>query len=319
MAFDFELSVSGLCLLTFKGDKRKPAEVNVLLVKTAPPEGRGDPSGGNGHHHDNGNGNGHADGHRHFPLLTYSAGDLTARSSQNHKLVPASNGQLSGQRDLEGKGGIELAALGVNPGIDAVWHPDAIFPNAPGSRAEERYLNWIPALRRVDPDVPAPLAEVPFAGLLKPQVTAWIKITQGRLEAREVARGTSGQYLIWNFGTESGEFDSSVSQALAGKIILRIENLERPVQIRGLDEPGSFVELAAPPNQPDWTGHPLVQASITNLPDQEVFPSPKRLVHFAQYFDLVPGGLSPAVIRLPESASSLDTTVGTFCPPGSHT
>jgi hypothetical protein len=315
MAFDFELSISGLCLLTFKGDKRKPDEVDVLLVKTLAPDMPG-MRGGNGKGHDHGNG--HDDGHRHFPRLTYFASDLTDRSSKDQILVPAANGQQFGQRDLEGKDGLELEALGVKPGIEAVWHPDPDHHNAPTQESEERYLDWIPTLRNVDPAVPAPAGELPFLGLLKAEVTAWLKVTQGRLEASQVARGISGQYLLWNFKTTAGQFDPKKSQALAGRVVLRLGNLDQPVQIRGLGGDGKPVEFAPVPS-PGRTGRPLVQVSITNLPDKEVFPSPTRLVHFGQFFGLVKNPPADDKIHLPETASQLDTTVGSFCPPGSHT
>jgi len=336
MPFDFELSISGLCLLTFKGDKRKPDEVGILLVKTSGEdmpgmdgmpgmhsmpgmrEGNGS-SGGNGHDDGDGHDDSHEDGHRHFPRLTYFASDLTDRSSKDHILVPAANGQQFGQRDLEGKGGLELVALEVAPGIEAVWHPDPNPSNAPTQVSEERYLNWIPALRNVDPAVPAPDGDPPFAGLVGAEVTAYLKITQGRLEASQVARGISGQVLLWDFKTEAGQFDHNKAQALAGRVVLRLENLVKPVQLRGLDGNGRFVEFAAVTPSPNRTGRPLVQVSITNLPDKEVFPSPTRLTHFGKFFALVKGFQVGNQTHLPEAANQLDTTVGSFCPPGSHT
>jgi len=328
MPFDFELAFTGLCVFTLKGEKEQPAEVDVLLVKTTEPEGHTGHSGhtgrgGNvpGNGNGSGAGNGHEAGHRHLPRLTYQAKDLTARSttSRVHTLVPGINGLQMGQRDLENKGKIEVQALDGPAGITAAWGPPEIpeIVKAPTTPAEEVWLNWVPSLHTVAPDVPAPDGPVPFLNLQQAQVTAWVRLTQGRVEAAEVARGINGQYLIWDFTSQvGGAVNRNTSQALAGRIVLRLENLEKPVQIRLQGDDG-LAELADLRPLADRQERYVVRASITNLPDMEVPPS-QRLVHFAQYYDLV-ANFPSSGIRIPETSDRLDTTSSTFCPPGGHT
>jgi hypothetical protein len=329
MPFDFELTFTGLCVLTLKGDREKPDEVDVLLVRTTEPQEHTGHSGrtgtgGNGHGNGNGQGpgNGHDAGHRHLPRLTYRAKDLTARSttSRAHRLVPGIDGLQLGQRDLEDKGMIEVKALDRPSGMSTAWGPSIIpeILKAPRTPTEEVWLNWVPSFHIVAPAAPKPKGDLPFLNLEKTQVTAWAKLTQGNVEAAEVARGRiNGDYLIWDFTPQvGGEVDRKTSQALAGRIVLRMENLEKPVQIRLPGDDG-LVELDDLRPISDRQEQYLVSASITNLPDLEIPPS-ERLEHFAQYFSLF-DDFPPSGIRIPEASDRLDTTSSTFCPPGGHT
>ena len=302
MPFDFELSFKGLCFFTFKGDNRRsPSEVNVLLIKGKPQNGQG---------HDQ-----HAG--THVPLLTYRLKDLTPLSSrEGQKILPGPDGEGIGQRTLNGGGirEIEIVPPNGTHGLNATWRPGDTPPmRRPRTEADEAWLNWIPNLHAVAPGFPEPDENARFSGLNREAIAARIRITAGTLEAAEVARGLNGKYVVWDFrqaGTQA--FNPLQSQALADRIVLRFTNLAGPVRILGLDDEVAF----APPGL-DREGWARVQASITNMPDQEDHPS-QRLTHFGNYYGLIPRvSDNPPPQFLPQPAGLLDTT-STLCPPGTN-
>lgn len=310
MPFDFELLFTGLCLFTFEGEPRHPDAVNVLLIKT-PRNGQNGGNGGNGHLHA---GNGHPADHKHIPMLTYALRDLTVRSGKVHTIAPGPDSEPIGRRNLEGETDLQLVAPGRGR-LSPVWRPAALSKvTVPRTPADEAWLDWALRLKRLLPDVANPNGSS-FAGLDGNVVSARIRLAQGTLMCTRVARGLNGRYLLWRFEDSAGAFDPCESQALAGSIVLRLEGLEAPVQIRGFDQPVEF----APPGPADGSRErKLVQVSITSFPEKEVRET-DRLAHVTeQYLALVPNAVFPGSARFPTSTDQLDTPSSTLCPPGTH-
>ncbi|HEX7186057.1 MAG TPA: hypothetical protein VF756_29800, partial [Thermoanaerobaculia bacterium] len=150
MPYDFELTFTGLCILTFIGeDKSHPEEVNVLLVKTDLPA-QGEPD------HQHHRAHAHA---RHIPLLSFS----TARdarpapgSEARFRLVPTPDGRQLGIAELRGIITIKTDEEEENPPgrLVAHWRPGDAPVNTtpdPDSAAEQAWLNWVPSLQKVNP------------------------------------------------------------------------------------------------------------------------------------------------------------------------
>lgn len=342
MPFDFELSFTGLCAFTFKPDKRTPREINALLVRTLPKgngNGNGDSTqpasqGTHGHsagHHSHvhatdkqahphpANGNGDQNGHQHphLPLLTYWVRDLTPRSDRKHQIIPGPDGQPIGQRGLDDKR-LEIVPSGdFKGGLQATWRPPDPFDQPrhriPRSPSEEAWLDWILSLSMMDHTVRPEVSR--FAGLQEEEATTFVKMTAGTLEASHVVRGLNGMYTIWDL-REGGtrDFDPSQSQALAGMIVLRLQGLEAPVQIKGF---GGLVEFAPPGPLQDRRERVVIHASITNLPNQELpMAEMDRPMHLGQYLQLA--RFRNGALRLPEASDLLDTPSSGLCPPITH-
>jgi hypothetical protein len=271
----------------------------------------------------NGKSNGHSDhesaeqhspthAHRHFPVLTYWLKDLTQRSNTDHRIVAAPNGQAIARRKLEGRNDLRLEPPLGSPMLSTARRPNhSAFPPhpVPRSRAEETWLDWTLSFALLDNSNVG--IQAAALGLTPRQAAATITLEHGRLEAGEVVRGPNGKYVEWEFRERgNGGAGARTTQALAAMIILRLRDLEAPVRILGLE---GLVEFA--PSRPLWSeDRPVVQVSITNLPEREmngIQPS-----HLSRVFDLVPRQPGPIpAIRFPEAAELIDTPGSTLCPP----
>jgi hypothetical protein len=301
--YDFELTFTGLCILTLHGpDKRRPDEANVLLVKT---DGGGHP--------------GHPGHLQHFPLLSFStARDArpAAGSTASFNLLPTPDGRQLGIAELGGALDIAFDGEEENvPGsLTAHWRPagtpETLAPD-PANAAEQAWLNWVPLLKKVNPGLKAPTEEAPFAGLRGDLVSARLKLTRGELKAANLIRqrNGNGQFVIWSF-KPPGDVAPVARQAMAAAVVLRFSGLTQPVWIQG----GTLGRLGLVGQRQDE----LVQVSITNLPKENSGPS-DRLDHFARFYDLAEFDVRPRDLALPEAAAIIDTSVGTDCPGALHT
>jgi hypothetical protein len=338
--FDFELLFTGLCVFTFQGDAKQPQAARVLLLSSGPSgHGRtaaaGDASGGRprngaGHAHGSGehaSGRGNAGGNgqggqggqsgqvvEHAPTLTYAAADLTVRSDKTgQRAFVGPDGALVAWRDLKDMMNMELVPPGgfVGP-LTTTWRPDGVRRQVPRGPEEEVWLDWTLRTQRLLPDLP-PGNGQPLEALVPKAVTARVELRHGTLRASHVARGLNGGYLLWNFEDEASRtFDRRESQAIAGAIVLRLEGLQAPVQIRGL---GGFLELAPPVG----STRRLVQASITNFPAVPPEKEGDRLVHLTHsYAALLPSGARPIRKRFVTGFDHLDTPGNPLCPSAMH-
>jgi hypothetical protein len=336
--FDFELLFTGLCVFTFQGDAKQPQAARVLLLGSGPSgnghghsaDGGGDAGGGrprNGARHAHGggehaSGNGSAGGNgqggqlvEHTPMLTYAAADLTVRSDKaGQRAFVGPDGGLVAWRDLAGRMEVELVPPGGFAGpLTTVWRPAGVGRQVPRGPEEEVWLDWALRTRRLLPDLPPGNGE-PLEALVPGAVTARVELRHGTLCAGHVARGLNGAYLLWNFEDEAARtFDRRESQALAGALVLRLQGLRGPVQLRGL---GGLVELAPPVG----SARRLVQASITNFPAVPPAKERERLVHVTHSYAalLPPGPARPIRRRIVTGSDHLDTPGNPLCPSALH-
>lgn len=308
MAFAFELSFTGLCVLTLKGrDKRRPEQANILLVKTD--------AGHNGH------GNGGGGRHLHQPRLNVATENLVPLPSPNHQLVGLPSGLTMASRDISGSS-LSISVEGGTPNnLDARWMPDGMpRPQVPPGTAEEEWLDWVPNLRAMEPQVPAASDAAPHAGLEPGEFTATVRLDRGILKAALVGiEQSSGDFLLWDFKeTAVAPFNNAASQAIASLIVLRLEGLTRRVTISGL--PGGESVLLQPARRSLSGQDPdLVRASVTNLPSDDLGET-TVLRHFVHFFDVVnfTGPRPPAV--LPHARQGrLDSSSSGICPSVRHT
>ena len=306
LSYDFELTITGLCVLTFHGeDKRRPDEVNVLLVKTDPPRECSDAEHSEHSEHAGHSGHEHP---QHFPLLTFSVARETrpaAGSNAEFGLVPTPDGRQLGIVRLEGPVHLNLGDGDGPAGLTARWRP-ADLADRLAPEDEEAWLNWVPLLKKVSPDLKAPTEEAPFAGLNWDRVIATLKLTRGALKAANLIRRADGRLAIWEF-KPAGKVEPFARQAMAAAVVLRLSGLSQPVSIEG-DRIGRL-RLVGRQGE-------LVRASVTNLPAENSAPS-ERLEHFAQFYDLFEE--QPQTESLPEFTGIIDTSQGMDCPCAVHT
>jgi hypothetical protein len=195
--------------------------------------------------------------------------------------------------------------------LTAVWRPatNEPMPEQPANADEEPWLNWVPSLQRVNPDVSPPDDNLPLAGLRANQGAASLTFNRGVLEAGRLARTQNNLIAVYEFKLP-GNSPVLASQAIAGALILRLEGLTRPVLIHG--HPSGPLGLI---NRADR----VVRASFTNLPDVEVGEQ-RRLVHFSHLFNLTNlAGIAANQTPLPEGMGIPDTSFGTICPGATFT
>lgn len=293
MAYKFELTFKGLCVLTFEGaDKRAPTAVNVLLAKTPPAM-------------------------QHVPILSFNPRQLAAGSSAPFTIVPTPDGRHIGLLDLKSQMNLRLDPSGT--GLTAIWRPTlpGPEPEAPPTDADQEWLNWSPALTSGHDNVPVPdESKLPFANLNAGKITAHLRLTRGTIKAGRVARRVSdNSFALWDFKRPDNTV--KVRKAIAEVVILTLDGLNVPVWFQGYS--WGFFGLVARPSDT------VVQASVTNLPAVEVpsgaHPTPK-LDHFAHFYDLFdPPPLPPAGLALPETGSDVitDTTSSVICPNATYT
>lgn len=300
MSYTFELTFTGLCIFTFKGDKRSPSEVNVLMVKAF--------------HH----GTPH---HRHVPFLTYKADNVQRRPNPPHKLVPLPDGSQIALQELKGLLPLELIPpASFTQAIKPVWRPSSSTLGKAPIPAQEDWLDWVMALQRMNPETPDPSSSDPFAGLKQADITARVLLKHGDLTAKNFRRDGANDYVTWDFKEPSGTVVQT-EHAMAGTVLLSLPGIPDGdvVTLKS----GSAFEVALQPTQrPDGSFETLCRASITNLPEIETPPMPPPplyLEHFEHFYDPVTFTNPPSKLRLPHPHSGTITTTNTFCPPTTHT
>jgi len=290
-SYDFELAFTGLFALTFKGkDREHPDEVEVALIKTSGPQ--------HGHHH----GAGGSPPHR--PLLSYMTETLADASAHKDQVFPAPNGHLVAVRDLTRQKIRIVPPTGGPTKLKAIWRPSSAGtpPQVPDQfdEAEEMYLDWLPSFQKLAPNAPSSFH------LPRKHVAGTVRFSAGKLFAAEVARKINGKYVLWDF-KQKGKFDPRASQAIADLIILRMENLKRPVKIEGHSVGDLFLSPSLRPGRGQQPG--LVQASVTNLPTVDSALS-DTLHHFS-FLDRI----LPSPFQVPEARNGLlDCSSSTICP-----
>lgn len=316
--YTFELSFTGLCVFTFTGqDKRKPDRVDALLVNTLH----------------------HSGSHRHVPLLGFEGRNVELASSPGFRLAPGPDGRLLCVKDLEGAWPLEIEVRNFGlPDLEAVWRPGPQpLDKHPylSDRSEEEWLDWVMALKRMNPETDFPQQDPPYNGLkhevtdhhgTRPSMCAWVRLTGGVLKARGFPMEwstTDGRwaYDLWDFKEPTSGGNKSATHAMAASVVLSIPRIPVASMVVLKDGRGFEVWLA-PRREPDARYQALVQASVTNLPQEDDGSGipPAYLEHFQHYYDAV--HFSPAPpneIRLPHPVSHTITLVGSFCPPVTHT
>jgi hypothetical protein len=297
MPYTFELVFTGLCIFTFKGDKRTPTEVNALLV----------------------DGTGYPDPDKHKPLLSCNPANHHRLPKPIHRLVPMPDGTQIALHDLAGRV-IEIDSLPTPRSITAHWRPLAAGPLGPHpqSNAEEQWLDWALALQRMNEDTPDPEDVTPYAGLNAGEV-ARVTLRQGELMARGFPKQPDGvSYALWDFKTATGPVHAT--HAMAGSIVLSIQGLPDgyPVQIT---HGASFQLHLAPVRHSDGSYETLMRASITNLPDLGMDPGagPTPLSHFRYFYELVRFPRPVPNLNIPYPRVAVITRDNSYCPPTTHT
>lgn len=307
MPYDFELVFTGLFVLTFRGkDKQHPDEVEVGLVQSA----------GHPHGHDHGRGGALTE---HRPLLSYLQETISEASEHKDQVLPAPNGRLIAFRELAGER-ITISPPPEGPSrIVASWRPAAApgeaAPRVPGDESEEIYLDWVPTLREVVPDAPAP-TNGPLSGLSATHVTGRIRLLGGDLFAAEVVRDLDNEYVLWSFEAGGGPAGGMEPHAIADMIVLRMEGLEGPVDILG----HSAGRLALRPSRRPGRGDrgDVVRASVTNLPPVDAELS-ETLDHFESLLDFASAVEPNPTIMIPKAEDGLlDCSSSTICPGVTH-
>jgi hypothetical protein len=295
MPYTFELTFTGLCIFTFVGDKRHPSEINALLVDTL----------------------GHPVPHdKHLPYLGYRPENLKETPTPPHRLVPGPDGVQTALQSLAGKSLLQILPPGGAQTLSPIWRPNTIpsLPEHPRTVAEEDWLDWAMALKRMNPETPRPDSSDPYGGLKPGSITARIQMKNGNLKAKTFLKvGASGDYATWDFKVPAGA-TIQATHAMASFVLLSLNGLPdgNPVIIQG----ASFKVVL----QQAATGESLVRASITNLPEFEApQPRPPYLEHFKHFYGPVDFPPPPPKLRMPHPHQGTITTSNTFCPPTTHT
>jgi hypothetical protein len=320
--YTFELTFTGLCIFTFSGGtKRNPDRVDVLLVDATR--------------------HGGADAHR--PNLSFEGRNVEYASGPGFHLAPGSDGRLLGYKDMLGVSPLKVAFRNFTPPqqIQAIWRPDdlAELPLQPDrtDRSEEDWLDWVMALRRMNPETASPSTAPPFNGLKervpdkdadRPSMAARVELRAGLLNARDFpmwwnVEDQKWEYVTWVFKKPAANDDGDPSEthAMAGSVVLSIPGIPVASSVVLSDEQG-FVVLLAPRREPDARYQSVVRASVTNLPmeDDGSGSEPEYLKHFEYFYEpAVFDGDPPTAFRLPHKVGQTITLTNSFCPPTSHT
>jgi hypothetical protein len=260
MPFDFELTFAGLCVFTITGDREKPDEINVLLVKA----------------------------HHHAPRLVYRPRDgrepFTKQRRGTDFLYPEVGGRDIAIRGLseEMQTVEELtvkADQATHADLEVSWRSaaDQIHLDNPPDKKEDEpdWLDWIPSLRETDSRVPEPGRAV-----LDPKnIIVQVKLEAGRLSSKRILRRwkgepDAGKPIVWTL-------DHGKKQGIAELTKLTISGVQRYVDILSNRGVGHRVRLG------DEEGMGKVFASITNLPPRQLPTSiGNSLRHFHHFYDI---------------------------------
>lgn len=307
MCYTFEITFTGLCIFTFKGDRKKPEEVNVLLVKT---QDHGD--------HEN---------HQtpndiHLPYLAYSRHDLTSNKVPGpHTLIPHADGSQTVLHSVMGEA-IEIIPPN-RPRLEPAWMESGTLPQRPANSTQARWLDWVPALKKINCPTPAPAPAAPYAGLEPLSVVSRVCIRHGSIYAAGFlleldSTENKYDYAIWDFVFPTGDASPPPDpspQALAGSVVVSMVGMpdEQAVQIKS-----SRLNLYFHPARKLGGGfEDNAKVSITNLPAQEG-PPQDFLLHFAHLYDPVVWPHGKPRLRVPKKRPGV-TSGNSFCPPGIYT
>lgn len=309
MSYTFELTFTGLCIFTFKGDKKKPEEVNVLLVKTQN-------HGEHGHHQ--------TPDDIHLPYLAYSRHDLTFNQVPGpHTLLPHADGSQTVLHSVMSEA-IEIFPPDPTTPLEPAWMESGMLPQRPANSTQARWLDWVPALKKINCPTPAPAPQAPYAGLEPLSVVSRVRIRHGSIYAAGFLLELDStekkyDYAIWDFVFPTGDASpppDPFPQALAGSVVVSMEGTphERAVQIKSSRLNLSF----HPPRKLGGGFEDKVKVSITNLPAQEG-PPQDFLLHFAHLYDPVVWPDGRPRLRVPKKRPGVITSGNSFCPPGTYT
>jgi hypothetical protein len=299
-----------------KHDKYHPYELRVLLPKT-----KGNTYGVPEHH----------------ALLACNARDVVPPLPSGFSYVPGPSGDELVEGDLtDTEVSLELPAA-AQQGLQMDW---ASAPGMePGSNGEESQSDWINPLQEMFPQMDRPNEKEAAFGLDPGQVTSTIHLQHGRFEAGIFPRNSHNQRVRWEY-REQGKMGGHV-QALAGHATLTLRDLPRssPLGIVVVRN-GTATHLNL---QARAAGQTIVWMSITNLPAQDIEPSPelKHIVHLlesitrqAGHREDVPTAQNPDMMMIdgkrvmtflipPPKGDSGGiggvTTSNSFCPPTRYT
>lgn len=206
---DFELTISGLCVLALRranGDLSvQPTRLEAAQVLCVEPVAM--PHGEHGHHM-------HGDHSEHRPRLSYDPRDLITQDVVADLVVDAT-GETIASLDLAGKT-IELALAGnLHQAIEASWgDPDREAP-AENDETEQAWLNWIPSLQDLGFDGLNPAAN----GGAVQGASVVLSLPNGILSAHDIVRGVEPpDFLTWEFPATRTRANGAKKQAIANDI-----------------------------------------------------------------------------------------------------
>lgn len=186
---DFELTISGLCLIVLNSQDdrpKNPDKIEVLCVGAS----------------------------EHRPRMSYLPAEVHPISVEP-SLVVDPLGVQSASLDIAGK---SLALdFGTNPteGFSLKWAEQNGNGNAP---LDESLMDWVPTAAELGFDE----LNVGDPGTIPPGVLARLSLPPGKLMSRKVVRNpVSGSYFVWEFPAKPG-----LERALANEVVYRAEEVE---------------------------------------------------------------------------------------------
>lgn len=197
MPMDFELTISGLCLIVVKAQKDRrenPDAVEVLCV---------------GAHHDHEHEHHHAPPPQHRPRLSYLPEFAIATVEPDLFVDPA--GVRIASLDLGGKDVVLETAGSSHTEFSLKWGPTET-----AEPPEEGWMNWVPMLED--------LGFAPFdlgdgTGLPHGTATRFV-LPKGELASRNVIRDVdSNRFIQWEFPAIERSTGSRTARALANEVV----------------------------------------------------------------------------------------------------
>lgn len=257
------------------------------------------------------------------------------------RIGPGPDGRLLGFKDLSGSSPLTIEIRDYTiPKLEAIWRPDdlPLLPPHPdlSDRSEEEWLDWVMALRRMNHETPSPQPPAPYNGLRSQDpntkektMIASVHLKGGMLKARGFPMqwdtvDQKWEYALWTFKEpeSTGDGKPSATHAMAGSVVLSIPGI--PVASAVALKDGSGLELwLRAKRELDASHQDLVQASVTNLPEEDDLSGtqPEYLAHFKHFYCPVVdfGTNPPSKLRLPHPVGHTITRTSSFCPPTTHT
>lgn len=198
---NFELTISGLCLIVVKareGRWENPDEVEVLCV-------------GAHRDHDHEHGHHHQAQPVHRPRLSYLPEFAVATVEPDLFVDPA--GVRIASLDLEGKDVVLETQGSSHTEFSLQWGPtESVEP------PEEGWMNWVPTLEDLGFD-PFDLGD---GNGLPPGAATRFILPKGELASRNVVRDVSSKNFIqWEFMRREGSRETRTLRALANEVVYK--------------------------------------------------------------------------------------------------